>query len=84
MNVIFTSQAKEDLVFWKKHDIKIVKKIEQLISAIQTSPYAGIGKPELLRHDKLGYWSRRINHEHRLVYKVHDKTLYVVQCRYHY
>ena len=69
MEVIFTPQAKEDLNYWKKTDNKAIqKKIEQLIAAIQENPYEGIGKPETLKHQLSGSWSRRINSEHRIVY----------------
>lgn len=84
MSIIYTSQAKEDYAYWKKNDSKILNKIEQLLADIKIQPFAGLGKPEPLRYQKSGYWSRRINHEHRLVYKVVDDDIYVIQCRYHY
>lgn len=81
---IYTSQAKEDLHYWHKHDPKIAARIEQLIDDIKKHPFSGIGKPEPLRFEKKEYWSRRINREHRLVYKVFRDKLYIAQCRYHY
>lgn len=84
MIIIFTSQAKEDLDYWQKHDLKLVARVEQLLADIKKHPFTGIGKPEPLRFEKSGYWSRRINREHRLVYKVFDKHVYIAQCRYHY
>ena len=84
MKIIFTSQAQDDLAYWRKHDQKMVVKIDQLIQAVLASPFEGIGKPEPLRFQKAGYWARRITQEHRLVYKVHDDVLYIAQCRYHY
>jgi toxin YoeB len=84
VEVIYTSRASEDLQYWTKNNPKLLTKINQLIAAIQTDPLTGIGKPEALRFEKTGYWSRRINQEHRLVYKVVKNKLYIAQCRYHY
>ena len=84
MEIIYTSQASEDLAYWHQYHQKKALRIEALLKAIQTNPYAGIVKPEPLRFDKAGYWSRRIDHEHRLVYKVHENCIYVAQCRFHY
>jgi len=84
MNVRWTSFAWEDYLFWQEEDKKIVRRINALVKDIQRSPFEGIGKPERLRHDKSGYWSRRIDKEHRILYKVVDDTLHIVQCRFHY
>lgn len=84
MQIIYTSKALEDLNFWKKNNIQIVNKIERLVADIQKNPFIGLGKPEPLKFAKTGYWSRRINHEHRLIYKIHSNILYIAQCRYHY
>lgn len=84
MQVVYLPQADEDRKFWEKQDPKIVKRIDKLIADIKHHPYKGLGKPEPLRFEKSGYWSRRINHIHRLVYKVANKKIYVVQCRYRY
>jgi toxin YoeB len=84
MEVIYTLQAKEDRNYWSKHNQKILEKIDKLILDIQSHSFTGIGKPEPLKFQQSGYWSRRITHEHRLVYKVVGKELYIAQCRYHY
>lgn len=84
MSIIWSDQAWEDYEFWHKTDKKMVKKINKLIEAIEQTPYIGIGKPEPLRFNWSGYWSRRISREHRLVYKVEKNVIYVAQCRFHY
>jgi len=84
MNLQWTSFAWEDYLFWQEEDKDIQRRINTLIKDIQRHPFTGIGKPEKLKHDKKSYWSRRINKEHRLVYKVVDDTLHIVQCRFHY
>ena len=84
MNLIFSSAAWEDYLYWQKADKKISKRIHLLIKDIQRSPFEGIGKPEQLKHGLSGYWSRRINDEHRLIYKPTDDGLLIAQLRYHY
>ncbi|MBU0657095.1 MAG: Txe/YoeB family addiction module toxin [Gammaproteobacteria bacterium] len=84
MRIIFSSKAWEDYVHWQQTDKKILKRINELIKAISREPFDGIGKPEPLRHGLSGYWSRRINDEHRLVYKVEGEDLLIAMCRYHY
>jgi toxin YoeB len=84
MRIVYTSQAQDDRVYWEKTNLKIIKRIDQLITDIQLHPFSGIGKPEPLKFEKMGYWSRRINKEHRLVYKIANETIYIAQCRYHY
>lgn len=84
MQLIDSTRAKEDKLYWAQHNKKMLQRIEKLIEEIKLHPYSGIGKPEPLRFAKSGYWSRRINHEHRLVYKIADNTIYVAQYRYHY
>ena len=84
MNLIFSEHAWEDYLYWQRTDKKILKRINQLIKEIERSPYQGIGKPEPLRHGLSGYWSRRIDDEHRIVYKIENKTLFLAQLRYHY
>ncbi|MCK4869702.1 MAG: Txe/YoeB family addiction module toxin [Gammaproteobacteria bacterium] len=84
MQVIYTTRAQEDRYFWEKHDRKILHRIDQLIADIERDPASGLGRPEQLMFEKAGYWSRRINREHRLVYKVLAAQIYVIQCRYHY
>ncbi len=82
--LMFEQSAQEDLFFWVSNDIKIVKRILDLIENIQQTPYTGIGKPEPLKHQLKGFWSRRITEEHRLVYKVSEEMLIIASCRYHY
>ena len=84
MILIFSEHAWEDYLYWQRTDKKILKRINLLIKDIQSSPFAGIGKPEPLKHGLAGYWSRRINDEHRIVYKVENKSLFIAQLRYHY
>jgi len=84
MKLAFSTQAWEDYLYWQKADKKTLKRINLLIKDIQRSAYEGIGKPEPLKHGLAGYWSRRIDNEHRLIYKCkHDSTL-IAQLRYHY
>lgn len=85
MNVLLTDAGWEDYVHWQAEDRKTLKKINDLIKDIKRAPYEGIGKPEPLKHQLQGYWSRKIDPEHRLVYHVErSKTLVIVACRYHY
>ena len=79
MEIIYTPRAIDDLKYWRKSGNKIIqKKIQELIDAIQKSPYEGIGKPEPLKYDLSGAWSRRINQEHRLVYEVNDRNEIII------
>jgi len=79
MEVIFTPQAYEDLKFWKKTGNRIIqKKIEKLILAIKESPFEGIGKPEPLKYELTGSWSRRIDKEHRIVYEIYEKNTIII------
>lgn len=82
--IIFSKNAWEDYIFWQAEDKKILKRINALIKDIQSNPYSGIGRPEPLKYDLAGLWSRRIDHEHRLVYQVNDNELLIYGCRYHY
>ncbi len=84
MKLRWADAAWQDYLWWSRHDRRILKRINQLIDAIQKEPFRGLGKPEPLKHNWAGYWSRRINEEHRLVYKVQGDTLSIAQCRYHY
>jgi toxin YoeB len=84
MNIIFSSQAWEDYLYWNEIDKKIFKKINALIKECQRTPFSGLGKPEPLKHELAGTWSRRIDREHRLVYRVKDGALEIAQCRHHY
>jgi len=84
MELIFMSPAWEDYLYWQKTDKKILKRVNELIRQCQRTPYKGIGKPEPLRGNLSGWWSRRIDHEHRLVYKFENNKIYILQCRKHY
>lgn len=81
---MWTEVAWKDYLFWQNSDKQILDNINALIKDIQRTPFSGIGKPEPLRFDLAGKWSRRINHEHRIVYEVNNRTLTIFQCRYHY
>jgi toxin YoeB len=83
MKIKFTKKAKKDYEYWIENDKKILAKINELIKEIQITPYEGKGKPEALKFNLTGFWSRRINQEHRLVYKI-EEDLIILQCRYHY
>ena len=84
MKLLFSEQAWGDYQYWLATDKKLTKRINQLIRDTTRDPFCGIGKPETLRHLLKGYWSRRINEEHRMVYRVKDDVLMVAQLRYHY
>jgi toxin YoeB len=84
VNIIFSNNAWNDYLYWQKTDKKILKRINTLIREIQRVPYEGIGKPEPLKHGLSGYYSRRINDEHRIVYVVENDDLKIAQLRYHY
>ena len=84
MRLCFTPTAWDDYLWFQEHDRKLLKRINLLIQDILRSPFEGIGKPEPLKADLTGYWSRRINDEHRLVYQLRDDELIIVQARYHY
>jgi toxin YoeB len=87
MEIIFSPQALEDVEYWKKSgNVGIMNKITRLLEDITEHPFTGIGKPEPLRHDLAGYWSRRINAEHRIIYSVHEDMIevYILSMRYHY
>ncbi|MDB9314112.1 Txe/YoeB family addiction module toxin [Spirulina sp. CS-785/01] len=82
--IIFEASAFEDFNEWVKQDKKIYRKILQLIKDIERSPFERLGKPEPLKYELSGYWSRRINNEHRLVYQVTEGEIIIVACKYHY
>ena len=84
MKLIFSENAWEEYLYWQSVDKKIAKRINTVIRDIQRMPYEGIGKPEPLKHALSGYWSRRINDEHRIVYKIEGGALMAAQLRYHY
>ncbi|MFZ2207895.1 MAG: Txe/YoeB family addiction module toxin [Porticoccaceae bacterium] len=84
MTLIFAEQAWDDYLYWQKTDKKLLERINALIKDISRTPLTGIGKPEPLKNALSGYWSRRINDEHRIVYKSADGALFIAQLRYHY
>lgn len=84
MKYIFVDESWEDYLYWQLNDKKILKKINELIRDISRTPYEGIGKPEPLKYKYSGYWSRRIDLEHRLIYKVVGDEIWISKCRFHY
>ena len=85
MQILLSDVAKEHYRFWiKTNNTKIISKITSLIEDIQEHPFTGLGKPEPLKGDYSGFWSRRIDKEHRLIYKVENDTIVIMQCRFHY
>lgn len=84
MNLTFSPQAWEDYTYWQETDPKMVSRINQLLKDIIRSPHSGIGKPEPLKHAFRGYWSRRIDSEHRLVYRSVEGGILIAQLRFHY
>ena len=84
MKLIFSENAWQDYLYWQKTDRKTLKRINLLIREIERSPFEGIGKPEPLKHALSGYWSRRIDNEHRITYRVETDSLLITQLRYHY
>ena len=84
MRLIFHEQAWEDYRYWQEQDRKTLKRINRLIEECRRTPFKGVGNPEPLKHNWSGFWSRRINQEHRFVYTVEDDALLIAQCRFHY
>ncbi len=84
MTLSWAETAWEDYLYWQQADKRILKRINTLIKDIRRQPFEGLGEPEPLKHNWSGYWSRRINREHRIVYKVTKGALIIAQCRYHY
>lgn len=84
MKLVFAELAWEDYLYWQKQDRKLVERINKLIEATSRDPYVGIGKPEPLKHALSGFWSRRIDDEHRMVYRVTDHQLEIAQLRFYY
>lgn len=84
MKIVFLSQAWEDYLYWQTHDKKMLRKINELIKDSYRNPSSGLGKPQALKGNLSGWWSRRINLEHRLVYKFEANSLIILQCRLHY
>lgn len=84
MKIVFTEYSWSDYLYWQKNDKRMLRRINELIRDTMRSPFDGLGKPEPLKHQLQGCWSRRINEEHRLVYEVADEELRIISCRYHY
>ena len=84
MKITFSKNAWDDYVSWQAEDKKMLKKINELIKDISRTPFEGIGKPEPLKYDLAGFWSRRIDREHRLVYQYAEGEVLIYSCRYHY
>ncbi|THA32248.1 Txe/YoeB family addiction module toxin [Streptomyces sp. A1547] len=84
MKVVFSSRAWDQYTSWTTADLKILKRVNRLIQEIQRTPFEGAGKPEPLKENLSGWWSRRITDEHRLVYRIKDEAVEIAQARYHY
>lgn len=84
MRIVFSEHAWEDYLVWQRSDKKILRRINRLIGEIVRTPFEGTGKPEPLKHALAGYWSRRIDDQHRMVYRVSGDELQIAQLRYHY
>ena len=84
MKYIFVDESWEDYLYWQKANKKYVKKINDLLKDISRTPFTGLGKPEPLKHKYKGFWSRRIDREHRLIYAVRDDEILIAKCRFHY
>lgn len=84
MKYVFVDESWEDYLYWQKYDKKNIKRINELINEIARHPFSGKGKPEPLTHKYKGFWSRRIDGEHRLIYQVKDEEIRILKCRFHY
>jgi toxin YoeB len=84
LNIMWTAEAWDDYVYWQGQDKKTLKRINQLVKDAQRAPFEGIGKPEPLKANLTGFWSRRIDETNRLVYEVTDAQINIISCRYHY
>ena len=84
MKIVFVDESWEDYLYWQKTDKSKLKKINELIKDISRNPFDGLGKPEALKHKYAGFWSRRIDHEHRLIYRVVEDEIRIAKCRFHY
>ena len=82
--LVFSNESWSDYLYWQKTDKKNLERINSLIKEIGRKPFEGIGKPEPLKHQLQGCWSRRINKEHRLVYEITDSAIWIISCRFHY
>ena len=84
MKYVFADESWEDYLYWQKTDKKKLQRINELLKDIARQPFAGIGKPEPLKHQLAGFWSRRIDEEHRLIYTVQNDEILIAKCRFHY
>ena len=84
MKYIFVDESWEDYLYWQKTDKKMLSRINDLLKDISRNPFSGIAKPEPLKHKYKGFWSRRINDEHRLIYRIKEDEILIAKCRYHY
>lgn len=84
MKYVFVEESWEDYLYWQKTDKKMLNRINSLLKDISREPYKEIGKPEALKHKYRGFWSRRIDKEHRLIYRIVDDEIWIVKCRFHY
>ena len=84
MKFIFVDESWEDYLYWQKTNKNYVKKINELLKDISRTPFSRLGKPEPLKHKYKGFWSRRIDSEHRLIYTVKDNEILIAKCRFHY
>lgn len=84
MKTTFTDEGWEDYLYWAENDRSLLKKVNALIKEIKSTPFEGTGKPEALKHEFSGCWSRRINQEHRIIYRVYADHIEIIQCRFHY
>jgi toxin YoeB len=84
MKLVFTELSWEDYLFWQKNDKQKLKRINELLKDITRNPYEGIGKPEPLKFNYAGFWSRRIDEEHRIIYRVINDEIQIAKCRFHY
>jgi toxin YoeB len=84
MKLVFTELSWEDYLFWQKNDKQKLKRINELLKDISRNPYDGIGKPEPLKFNYAGFWSRRIDEENRLIYRVDDDEIQIAKCRFHF
>lgn len=84
MKYVFVEELWEDYLYWQKNDKQKLKKINELLKDISRNPYEGIGKPEQLKFKYTGYWSRRIDQEHRLIYSIQNDEIHIAKCKFHY
>ncbi len=84
MNLTWTDESWDEYLYWQTHDKKVLKRINLLVKDLKRDPFDGLGKPEPLKYELAGCWSRRITDEHRIVYEVMDDSIVIISCRFHY